>query len=124
MYAKGAIIVPNITYTLAGDYLLPNIFLRDPPNAEPPTQYGMMRKNFLKEHRLILYNRLLLSEELYPHCREVQKLAHERTETLMEHFMLSNPPPDKAIDDLAWAAHMDMLRHTAQEIVLSELIYS
>ena len=115
--------MPDITYTLVGDYLLPNIFLRDPPEAEPLTKCGMMRKNFLKEHRSISYGRLLLSEELYPHCREIQQLAHERMDELMEYLILCNPPPDKAIDGLAWAAHMNMLERTADEIVRNELIY-
>ncbi|MCL2616611.1 MAG: TnpV protein [Defluviitaleaceae bacterium] len=116
--------MPNITYTLVGDYYLPNIILSDPPDAEPLTRYGMMRKNFLKEHRPISYGQMLLQEKLYPHCRDIQRQAHERLDTLMAHFMSNNPPPDKATNNLAWASHMDMLRHTAVEIVLSELIYS
>ena len=115
--------MPNITYTPVGDYLLPNIFLRDPPDAEPLTRYGLMRKNFLKEHRSITYNRMLLSEELYPHCGEIQNQAQKRMDTLMEYFALNNPPPDKATDSLAWAAHMNILKRTAMEIVQNELIY-
>jgi len=64
--------MPNITYSQIGDYLLPDIVLGEPSDAEPLTKYGMMRKNFLKQHQPISYNRLLLTEKLYPHCREVQ----------------------------------------------------
>ena len=45
-------------------------------------------------------------------------------DSLIEHLTANNPPPDKAINNFEWAAHMQMLHHTAGEIVLSELIYS
>jgi hypothetical protein len=72
--------MPNITYTRHGDYYLPDIRLSEPPNAEPLGGYGMMHKAYLKEHRPILYNRLLLSGRLYPLCREIDKTASERRE--------------------------------------------
>jgi hypothetical protein len=75
--------MPNISYTLVGDYFLPNICLRDPPDAEPLTKYGMMRKRHLKEHRKITYGLMLTREELYPHCRTVQQQAHARLDELM-----------------------------------------
>jgi hypothetical protein len=86
-------------------------------------KYGMMRKHFLKEHLPIPYCCMLLSEKLYPHCREIQQQAHDRLDMLMEYLTLSNPPPDKATDGLAWAAHMGMLHRTAEEIIFAELIY-
>ena len=112
------------TYVEVGDYLLPNIALNDPPDTEPLTKYGMMRKSFLKTNKPALYGKMLCHEELYPHCREVERQAHSRIDALMEHLVVNNPPPDKVIDGIAWAAHMQMLHHTAEEIVLSELIYS
>jgi hypothetical protein len=39
-----------ITYTVCGDYLLPDIRLSDPPNAPPLGRYGRKRQVFLKEH--------------------------------------------------------------------------
>ena len=114
----------EITYTRLGDYLLPDIILSDPPDAEPLTKYGMMRKNFLKSNKPTLYGKMLCHEELYPHCRIIQQQAQDRLDVLMAHFAASNPPPDKAQDGITWAAHMGMLRDTAEEIVQSELIFS
>jgi hypothetical protein len=65
-------------YTKVGDYLLPNIALSDPPDAPPLGRYGRMHKAYLKEHRPILYSQLLLSERLYPLCREVDEAAANR----------------------------------------------
>jgi len=67
---------------------------------------------------------MLVHEELYPHCRIVQQQAQERFDGLMKHFVFTNPPPDKAVNGLAWASHMGMLKDKAEEIVRSELIYS
>ena len=115
--------MPDITYTRHGDYLLPDIVLSEPPEPEPLTKYGLMRRSFLKNHRPILYNQLLLSEKLYPHLRDTQLAATERIETMMARLVKTDPPPDKASDNLAWAAHMNALKRSAEETVLKELVY-
>jgi hypothetical protein len=68
----------ELTYTRVGDYEIPNIALSDPPDAPQLGRYGRMRRVFLKEHRPIEYSRLLLSEKLFPHLREVDTIAEER----------------------------------------------
>ena len=55
----------KITYTLHGDYYLPDLTLTEQP-ATPLGKYGRMRKSFLKQHRRGLYNALLLTEQLPP----------------------------------------------------------
>jgi hypothetical protein len=84
--------MPLIDYTCVGDYLLPNIILTEPLREKYPSteltgdqisslgRYGRMRRAFLKEHRPITYSRLLLSERLFPHLREVDTIANERHE--------------------------------------------
>lgn len=113
----------GLTYTQAGDYLYPNIALSDPPDAEPLSRYGMMRKAFIKEHMRISYTILSGREKLYPHCRAVQQQVERRITELLEHLQLTNPAPCKNQDGQAWAVHMTTLRATAEQIALSELIY-
>jgi len=64
------------------DYLLPNIALREkpPPDGygEPLGRYAQMRREFLREYRPIFYSTLLLSEQLFPHLRDVDEMAKER----------------------------------------------
>ena len=88
----------EITYTQIGDYLLPDIFLSDPPDAPPLGKYGMMHKAYLREHKPALYGLLKNSERLFPLCREVDEAAVHRFATI----------PD---------------REVAHEIILSELVY-
>jgi len=69
----------ELTYTRSGDYLIPDLSLTEQPQA-PLGKYGRMRKDYLKEHRPVLWNSLLLSERLYPHLREIDEAANNRLE--------------------------------------------
>nr|WP_083273348.1 TnpV protein [Geosporobacter ferrireducens] len=116
-----------LTYSQAGDYLLPDLILEEqasPVTEETIDKYGRMRKNFLKQHRAMSYNSLLLSEKLYPHLREIDRTANERMEQLMKELTGKNPPPDKTADQMSWVSHMNSLKAQAEEIILNELIYS
>ena len=90
----------EITYTSVGDFLLPDIILNEPPKAltAPLGLYGALHKRYLEQHRPALYTQLLLSECLYPLCREVDEAAETRL-----------------------AAKRN--REAAHEIILSELVY-
>jgi hypothetical protein len=115
----------SISYSRHGDYLIPDIILNEPPRelAEPITKYGAMRRSFLKEHRPITYSRLLLTERLFPHLREVQQEAHERLDSIRSDILIFQPPPDKAADGLAWAVHMEKIHRLAEKRMLDEVVY-
>ena len=115
-----------IRYMRHGDYYLPNIILNEPPQeqTEPITRYGAVRRRFLREHRPIAYSRLLLSEQLFPHLREVQEEAHTQLDRIMSDILVFNPPPDKAADGIAWAAHMAEIRRVAENMMLDAVVYA
>ena len=75
----------EINYIPVGDYLLPAIKLSDPLDTPPLGLYGELHKRHLREHRPILYSQLLLSEKLYPLCREIDEAARSRRNLGMEH---------------------------------------
>ena len=79
-YERGDIM--ELNYIPVGDYLLPAIKLSNPPDASPLGLYGELHKRYLREHRPILYNRLLLSEKLYPICREIDEAVAHRLRTI------------------------------------------
>ncbi|GHV17865.1 hypothetical protein FACS189425_05080 [Clostridia bacterium] len=69
----------EISYHKHGDYLLPDITLSEQPGEFPPIgRYGKMRRAFLKEHAPAMYSWLLLTEQLFPHLRDVDAIADER----------------------------------------------
>jgi len=75
----------ELEYIVSGDYLLPAIKLSDPHDAPPLGLYGELHKEYLREHRPILYSQLLLSEKLYPLCREIDEAAQSRRKLGMNH---------------------------------------
>jgi len=125
---KGADITMSepLTYSQAGDYLLPNLVLNEPPMelTEPLGRYARMRKTFLKEHRQITYSRMILSETLFPHLREVDEAAAARLAQVMGALEERATLPNKEADAMAWTAAMNALKAQAEEMVLHELIYA
>ena len=79
---------------------------------------------FLKEHRPILFDSLILTEELFPHLYEIQRTASRRVEQIMGELMKKNPPPEKMNNQLGWVRHMNSLKAQAEETVFEELIYN
>ena len=106
----------NVTYSTIGDYQLPNLTLSQP--KIPLGKYGRMRRNYL------LYNTMLLNGSLYPHLMEVEQTAESRMQQTMEQLLKQTPAPDKENRQMEWVQHMNSLKAQAEELVLTELIYS
>ena len=65
----------EIHYAQVGDYRLPRLTLSQTDEAEPLGKYGRMRLAYLKNHRPVLYNQMLLNGTLWLHLQDVQKTA-------------------------------------------------
>ena len=115
----------NITYTRYGDYYIPNLTISE-SHHQPLGKYGRMRKNYLRKHRQVLWNSIILSESLYPHLREIDETANRRMEQLMPELMKQNGVTEelKAKDPMMWVGLMNNLRSQAEEIIFEELIYN
>ena len=115
----------NLTYTRNGDYLIPDLSLTEQPE-KPLGKYGRMRKAYLKEHRPILYNQLLMSEKLYPHLIEIDETAQSRLEQLMPQLAKDAGATEqlKASDPMRWVGLMNTCKAQAEEILMAELIHS
>lgn len=116
----------NLTYTKNGDYLIPDLTLDETAEAKPLGKYGRMRREYLKEHRPVLWNTLLLSGELFPHLREIDETANSRLERMMPELMKSAGVTEelKASDPMKWVGLMNTLKAQAEEILLAELIHN
>ena len=115
----------SLTYRRNGDYQIPNLSLSD-QNQHPLGKYGRLRKTYLKEHRPILWNSMILSETLYPHLREIDQTANSRLEQMMPQLMQAAGVTEelKASDPMKWTGLMNSLKAQAEETILRELIYS
>ena len=112
----------NVTYSTVGDYLLPNLTLHQPKT--PLGKYGRLRRTYLMNHRPVLYNSMLLNGSLYPHLMELEQTAESRMQQTMAQLLKQNPAPNKERHQMEWVQHMNSLKAQAEELVLTELIYS
>ena len=113
------------TYRQCGDYLIPEISL---PNAKttPIGKYGRMRHRYLKEHRRVLYNAMILDGTLWSHLAEVDKTCKERMDVLILGLKETQGITEelKARDPMAWVGAMNNIRNAAEEILFVEVIYA
>ena len=114
-----------MTYIQNGDYLIPDLKLSQQPE-KPLGKYGRMRKTYLKEHRPILYNQMLLSEKLYPHLQEIDETAQSRLEQMIPQLAKEAGATEelKASDPMKWVGLMNTCKAQAEEILMAELINS
>ena len=113
----------GMSYTLHGDYYLPDLVL----NEEEPIygKYGRLRKQFLKEHRSARYQYLLLTGKLTEHLNQIDQEAREQVEMLMERVAEKQGVTEelKAQDQMTWVRLMNNIKASAEEIILSDIIY-
>lgn len=106
----------------AGDYFIPTIELK-PIEDKVLNKYGRMRRTFLQEQKPMVFDDLVLTEQLFPHLYEVQEIAEKRVEAIMTGLLEKNQAPDKKTDAMAWVRHMNLLKAMAEEAVLNEVVY-
>ena len=85
-----------------------------------------MRKAYLKEHRPLIDNQLLLTEKLYPHLIEIDETAQSRLEQMMPQLAKDAGATEqlKASDPMRWVGLMNTCKAQAEEILMAELIHS
>lgn len=113
----------GLSYTLCGDYCLPNLVL----NEEEPTygKYGMLRKQFLKEHRSARYQYMLLTGKLNEHLNQIDQEAREQVEMLMKQMAEKKGVTEelKVQDQMKWVGLMNNIKVSAEEIILKNMVY-
>lgn len=113
----------GLSYTLHGDYYLPDLEL----NEEEPVygKYGIMRKQFLKEHRSARYQYLVLTGKLTEHLNQVDKEVREKVEMLVEQMAEQWGVTEelKMQNQMEWVRRMNNIKATAEEIVYRNIIF-
>ena len=115
----------GLTYTLHGDYYLPNLNLANTDQTQID-RYGQMRLGYLRENRPGLYTRLFLSGKLCEHLAEIDSTCWERMNRMVPQMAAAEGISEalKAHDPMAWVGRMDSIHHRAEETILAELIYA
>lgn len=116
----------ELKYTRIGDYELPNLTLNDNKKGTI-NKYGMLRLDYLKQHKKALYTTLLMKEEITNHLVSVSKNAENLLNNLMKSYKKSDEKlseKNKEIKQLEWVKLMNNYKNTAEETILNELIYT
>ena len=124
MWWENGIPIKGVDYGRIENYLIPD--LEYPEMDLPPLgKYGMMRKNYLREHRPVIYNELVMTGKLFAHCLEVEASADCRLDILMDGLVKKQGITEalKARDPMAWVSAMNNCKAQAEKIIFSELIY-
>ena len=122
---KGVLMMNEITYTMQGDYLLPNLTMPEQPELSMG-RYARMRKKFLKERHKVRYYNLLTSCTLNEHLNDTERRATELEQKLTEQMAASEGVTEslKATDMMSWVRRMNSIRSRVQEIVMAEVIFA
>lgn len=114
----------KINYTKQGDYLLPDLTIKETKNINI-NKYGRMRLTYLKEHKKTLYISLLMQNKFTNHLISVSENSENLLNTLMENYKKSDErlsEKSKGTKQLEWVKLMNNYKNIAEEIISKELI--
>ena len=111
-------------YTKVGDYYIPNLTI-SAKNYEIG-KYGRLHRTFLKENYPCLYSSMLMQGTLLEHISEVDRKAKCEVDRLVKAMAKEQGVTEelKAQNQMLWVGMMNNLLHSAEEIILKDLIYT
>ena len=114
----------GLWYELIGDYYMPVLTLSS-EEQRPIGKWGRMHQDYLKEHRPIFYNDLILGGQLWTYLADLNEQAQERLSLIVEQMKATEGVTEelKSADQMAWVGTMNSIRNRAEEIILREMIY-
>ena len=115
----------GISYTLQGDYYLPNITLPVEEN-KPIGIWGQRHLRYIRQHRKVFYTNLLTSGKLNSYLADVDEQAEDMFFRLVEQMVEREGITEKlkAEQPMEWIGKMNALREAATEIVNAEVIFA
>ena len=116
----------GISYTLHGDYYLPDLTLSADEKGAEIGVYGQRHLRYIKQHRKALYLNLLTTGKLNGYLADIDKQAEEMLFRLVKQMTEREGITEqfKADNQMEWVARMNNIRQRATEIVNTEIIYA
>lgn len=113
----------GLNYTLQGDYYFPELIIKE--KEATYGKYGILRKNYLKEHKSGYYQYLILTGKLTEHLNQIDKEAEEQVEMLVKQMAERCGVTEKMREEnwMEWVRRMNDATNRAEGIVLQKLIY-
>ncbi len=114
----------SISYTKKGDYLLPDLILKDKEQFNIG-KYGLLRLNYMKKEKLGLYFDLLVNDKLNEYLYNIDTTVMERVQKLIIELAEKENITEelKSSNQMLWISKMNSIKSIVEEIVLKEYIY-
>ena len=113
-----------IKYELRGEQYYP-IFSETNTAEHHIGKYGLLYRDYIKQHKRGTYTTLLTEGRLNAYLHEIDVQANEMLEVIVANLARERGIDEelKASNALKWVAEMNNLKASAEEIVLQEVIY-
>ena len=114
----------GIKYALKGEQYYPMLRMVE-QEEHSIGKYGLLHRDYIKQHRKGTYTTLLTEGKLNAHLHEIDVQANEMIEAIVANLARERGIDEelKASDTLKWVAEMNNIKTSAEEIVLREVIY-
>ena len=114
----------NISYTKQGDYLLPNLILKDKEQFNIG-KYGLLRLEYIKKYKLGLYFDLFVNDNLNEYLHNIDTTVMEKVQKLIKELTEKENITEelKSGNQMLWVSKMNNIKNIAEEIILKEYIY-
>ncbi len=122
---KERFIENGIEYVRNGDYYIPNLTVPD-DKVYNIGKYGRLHSIFIKENRPAFYSMKMLDGTWLAYLEEIDASAKEMVDRLTKDITVKQGITEelKAKDQMAWVGTMNNIRHSAEEFVLRDFVYS
>ena len=122
---KERFIENGIEYVRDGDYYIPNLTVPDNKTYNIG-KYGRLHAKFIKENHRAIYSMKMLNGTWLAYLEEIDTSAKEMIDKLIKDMAVKQGITEelKAKDQMAWVGAMNNIRHSAEEFVLQDFIYS
>ena len=114
----------SISYTKSGDYLLPDLILKDKEQFNIG-KYGLLRLEYIKKYKLGLYFDLLVNDKLNEYLHNIDTTVMEMVQKSIKELTEKENITEelKSSNQMLWIGKMNNIKDIAEEIVLKEYIY-
>ena len=114
----------NISYIKQGDYLLPDLILKEKVQYNIG-KYGLLRLEYIKKYKLGLYFDLLVNDNLNEYLHDIDTTVMEKVQSLIKELDEKENINEKLKQDnqILWVSKMNNIKNIVEEIILKEYIY-
>ena len=114
----------NISYIKQGDYLLPDLILKEKVQYNIG-KYGLLRLEYIKKYKLGLYFDLLVNDNLNEYLQDIDTTVMEKVQKIIKELAEKENINEKLKQDnqILWVSKMNNIKNIAEEIILKEYIY-